>query len=183
MRTKIKRSELVAQLVARDGLVCAYPGCEDLLDLKATGSKEVTIDHIEPVSWCREQGWTEDEIWDLTNLALQHKRCNAKKSNLRYLPDGTLPETKSSRFKYRRQKRAERPEICTSCAAGRNLGPDEVCASCGSGPQPERFPRWAKVPSSECDHALFWCAWCSIGVIERPAAVDLAVLQSESDEW
>jgi hypothetical protein len=182
MRTKISRAELVAALVARDGMSCQYPGCGEELDFEATGSKEVTIDHTEPQAWCRENGWTEDEIWDLSNLTLMHKRCNAKKSDLRYLPDGTLPVTNRSRFRYRRDKRAERPEICTSCSAGRDLGPDEVCASCGSGPQPERYPRWAKVPANECDHELFWCAWCSIGVIPRAGATEMIMLRGEGGE-
>lgn len=176
MRTKMSRAELVAALITRDGMVCQYPDCEDELDLEATGSKEVTIDHTEPQAWCRENGWTEDQIWDLTNLTLMHKRCNAKKSDLRYLPDGTLPQTKRSRFRYRRDKRAQRPEICTSCNAGRNLQQDEYCNACGSGPQPARYPKWRQMRVSECDHDLFFCVACTIWSPEiRRSALDALI--------
>lgn len=182
MSVKTPRKDLVAQLVARDGLVCMHPDCGKPLDLAATGKAEVTIDHSEPVSWCRENGWTEDEIWHLSNLTLMHKKCNASKSNIRYLPDGTLPAVKKSKFVYRRDKRAQRPEICTSCNAGRDLGIDEVCASCGSGPMPERYPRWAKMPVNECDHEAFWCWACSIGVIQRVGATEMIMLHGEGGE-
>lgn len=179
---KRPRAEIVDFLVVRDGLVCKHPDCGEALDLNATGSKEVTIDHREPVSWCRANGWTEEQIWDYSNLDLMHKRCNARKSDTRYLEDGTLP-TRKSTFKFRREAKAQRPEICTSCNAGRNLEYGEVCASCNSGPMPERFPRWAKLSFNECDHELFWCWSCSIGLTPRAPAVDIAVLQAESGEW
>lgn len=180
---KLPRPAIIESLVERDGLLCQYPGCGRILELDATEHLEVTIDHWMPKSWCLDQGWTWTEIWDLDNLKLMHKQCNAKKGSRIPNEDGSLPPRVERKFRYRRQKRAERPEICTSCNAGRNLGPDEVCASCNSGPQPERFPRWAKVNSSECDHELFWCAWCSIGVISRQPAANTALLQGESGEW
>jgi len=179
---KPNRTDLVAALVERDGSLCMHPRCGKPLDFTAEGSQEVTIDHREPQSWCRENGWTEEQIWELTNLNLMHKSCNASKSDTRYLEDGTLP-VKVNRLVNRRMARAERPEICTSCNAGRDLGPDEVCASCNSGPMPERFPRWAKVPYNECDHELFWCWACCITPDMRAPAVEIAVLQSESGEW
>lgn len=179
---KRPRAEIVDFLVVRDGLVCKHPDCGEALDLNATGSKEVTIDHREPVSWCRANGWTEEQIWDYSNLDLMHKRCNARKSDTRYLEDGTLP-TRKSTFKFRREAKAQRPEICTSCSAGRDLDYGEVCAACGSGPMPERLPMWAKVRFSECDHELFWCWACCITPEMRPAAVDIALLQGESGEW
>lgn len=183
-KTRLSRAELVAALVQRDGLRCAYPGCAELIDLKVVeGKLATTIDHWIPQCEGKARGWTMDEIWDLSNLTLMHKKCNAKKGNLVPNDDGTLPEKVRKEFRYRRDKRASRPEICFQCNAGRDLGPDEICASCGSGPMPERFPRWAKVKSTECDHELFWCWACSIGIADRVASVDIAVRQGESGEW
>jgi len=181
---KFERQEVIDALVERDGAICAMPFCGKPIDFSIkSGPNEPTIEHWIPQWFGKENGWTWEQINDLSNLKLAHKKCNAKKGERLPNEDGTLPERKEKTFRYRRQKRAERPEVCTSCNAGRNLGPDEVCASCNSGPQPERFPRWAKVKATECDHQLFWCAWCSIGIIQREPAVDTAVLQSESGEW
>ncbi len=175
---KPSRTELVDALWKRDGNLCMHPRCNKPLDRNAEGSQEVTIDHREPQSWCRDNGWSEEEIWNLTNLNLMHKACNASKSDTRYLEDGTLP-VKENRFVNRRLARAERPEVCVSCSAGRDLGPDEICASCNSGPMPERFPRWAKMKASDCDHEAFWCAWCSIGVLPRAGATEMIILGNE----
>lgn len=178
------RSELIELLVERDGLVCQHPDCGRPLDLDATDDPQlVTIDHREPQSWCRLQGWTDAEIWSLDNLDLMHKKCNASKGHRRYREDGTLEPKPLSRFRYRRQKRAERPEVCTSCSAGRDLGPDEVCASCGSGPLPHRWPRWAKVPSRECLHdGVFWCWACASGVVEIRGATETMLIGGEGGE-
>lgn len=170
-KTKIDRDTLVALLVERDGTMCQYPDCENELDFTAKDTrKEVTIDHTFPQSKARLAGWTEEEIWDLSNLTLMEKSCNAKKSDLVYREDGTLPQKPMSRFKQRRIARAERPAICQTCDNGRKLGPDENCGACGSGPMPERFPRWAKMSANDCDHEAFWCWACSIGMTERKAA-------------
>lgn len=182
--TKIPRAELVLALAERDGTKCMYPGCGAELDFTITdGPREVTIDHWMPQHFGKANGWTWDRIWALDNLLLMEKKCNAKKGDRVPNADGTLPERITRDFRYRRQKRAERADICTSCNAGRNLDYGEVCASCSSGPMPERFPRWAKMRAAECDHELFWCAWCSIGVIPRASAASVALLQGESGEW
>lgn len=178
--TFVTRSVLVDQLVIRDGLVCMHPDCGRPIDLDAPeGPLQVTIDHWMPQWWCKEQGWSDAKIWALDNLFLFHKKCNAKKGGIVPNPDGTLPEKAPNTFKYRRDKRAERPEVCKSCNAGRNLGPNEVCASCNSGPLPERYPRWAKVPSSECDHELFWCYACASGLVDRPSALSMILTGGE----
>lgn len=184
---KMLRERSIAALRKRDGDFCMHPDCGKILDFSIVDDNDglfVTIDHWIPKYECDRLGWTHEQKWDDSNLRLMHKECNAKKGDLIPNEDGTLPEKPAKRkFRYRRQKRATRPEICTVCSNGRGLGPDEVCASCNSGPQPERFPRWAKMPSNECDHELFWCAWCSIGVIQRAPAVNTALLQGESGEW
>lgn len=181
---KAPRAELVAALIQRDGTKCMFPGCGSVLDFEVTeGPNEVTLDHWTPQWFGKENGWTWDEIWSVDNLKLMHKKCNAKKGERIPNEDGTLPERAQSTFKFRRQKRATRPEVCQVCDSGRKLGPSEVCASCSSGPMPERFPRWAKMPSNECDHELFWCWACSIGILNRVPSVDVAVRSGESGEW
>lgn len=178
---KIPRAELVRDLRERDGDMCAHPDCGRPLDYSIKeGSQEVTIDHWYPQYAGKAEGWTSEQIWSLDNLKLMHKKCNAKKGDLIPNEDGTLPEKVTKTFRYRRDKRASRPELCGSCDNGHNLGPDEICASCGCDAQ--RFPRWAKVKTQECDHELFWCIWCSIGVIERPTSIAIAMRQGDSDE-
>jgi len=181
-KTKIPREQLVSDLVVRDGLACGFPGCRETLDTNvADGPLEVTIDHWIPQHWGKANGWTPDEIWDLSNLKLMHKKCNAKKGDRVPNADGTLPERITRQFRYRREKRANRPdEPCTTCDNGHNLGVGEVCAMCGCDAQ--RFPRYAKAKASECDHAVFWCAWCSIGVIPRAGATEMIMFGGEGGE-
>lgn len=169
------RSELVLALIERDGDQCRY--CHRTFEVR-----ERTIDHIYPQSRGLADGWTYEQIWDLSNLALACKPCNAKKGDLLLDEDGNIPARRARTFRYRRDKRAQRAEICTACNVGRDLGPDEVCSACGSGPQPERFPRWAKMPSSECDHEAFWCWACSIGIIDRAGATEMLLINSEGHE-
>jgi len=179
--TKVPRAELVAQLRARDGDRCMHPDCGTVLDFDvAEGPLEVTLDHWMPQHFGKSNGWTMGEIWALSNLKLMHKKCNAKKGDLIPNEDGTLPPKPKSTFRFRRQKRAGRPELCTECDNGHNLAADEVCANCGCNAQ--RFPRWAKVKAPECDHELFWCWACSIGVIQRPSSIGIAMRQGDSDE-
>ena len=162
------RRELINLLVARDGPICRHPECGRIVDIEEPeGPRQATIDHREPQSWCREQGWTDEEIWDLSNLNLFHKKCNADKGSRRYREDGTLEPKAISRFRYRREKKAQRPEICSSCNAGRNLAEGEFCMSCNSGPQPERFPRWRQMSHRECDHDLFFCVSCTVWFPEK----------------
>jgi len=169
------RPELVLALIKRDGDLCAY--CS-----RDFSVRERTIDHVHPQSRAKEDGWTYEEMWDLSNLVISCKPCNAKKGDRVLLEDGTIPSRKERTFRYRRDKRAQRAEICTSCTAGRNLGPDEVCASCGSGPMPERFPRWAKMSAPDCDHEAFWCWACSIGIIDRAGATNMILMSYEAEE-
>lgn len=176
------RAELVQELIVRDGLVCQFPGCGAQLDVDGIGPLEITIDHWIPQAWAYANGWTYEQVWDISNLKLMEKKCNAKKGDLLPNEDGTIPARKVRTFRYRRDKRAQRAEVCVACNAGRNLGPNEVCAACNSGPQPERFPRWAKVSSVECDHELFWCWACSIGIVDRVNTVGIAMRQADSDE-
>lgn len=177
---KLARAEILAALVERDGTTCQFPGENHELDFTAeSGPAEVTIDHWMPQYWCKNNHWTYEEIWDLSNLKLMCKKHNAKKGDRIPNDDGSLPERAVRKFRYRRDKRAERPEFCTSCDNGHNLAMDEVCGSCGSDAQ--RFPRWAKVRVQDCDHEAFWCWACSIGVIERTPAMTAAMRHGMSD--
>lgn len=161
-KVKIDRRSLVKALRERDGDVCSYPGCEEIMDFKTKDlPHSATIDHSEPQGWCRANGWTEEEIWDLSNLTLMGKRCNADKGERRYNPDGTLPPKPQSRHA-RRAARGPRPEICGTCNAGRSLVEDEWCIDCGSGPQPFRYPKWRQMKVKECDHDLFFCVACTV---------------------
>lgn len=178
---KMARHEQVDALVERDGLTCQFPDCGNLLDLSVKeGPLEVTIDHWIPQHFGKANGWSFDEIWDLDNLKLMHKKCNAKKGDRIPNDDGSIPERATRTFRYRRDKRAERPDLCTSCDNGHNLLIGEVCASCGCDAQ--RFPRWAKVRANECDHEISWCWWCSITPEARPSSVGIAMRQADSDE-
>lgn len=170
--TKIKtsRSELIEGCLKRDGDNCMHPDCGKKLDFEAVGPREVTIDHHIPQSYGIANGWTTEEIWDLTNLRLMCKACNAKKSDLVPNEDGTLPKKEASRRALRLQ-RGPRPEVCNTCLSGRALGPDEECDMCGSGPMPYTFPRWAKLLPNECEHSgIWWCWCCASGIIERQPA-------------
>ena len=179
--TKIPRAEIIDLLRERDDDNCMHPDCGRELDFEVIeGPLEVTIDHWMPQYYGKANGWTMTEIWALDNLKLMHKKCNAKKGDLIPNEDGTLPLKPQSTFRFRRQKRAGRPELCAECDNGHNLFSGEVCANCGCNAQ--RFPRSAKVKANECDHELFWCWACSIGIVERTSGVYTAARQIRSDE-
>lgn len=164
----LTRDERIDTLIEIWGPNCFFPGCGKPFESRA----DITFDHWIPQSL----GGT----WDIDNLRLMHKRCNAVKGDRMPNPDGTLPLLKRETGLANRRavRRGVRPEICNTCEAGRKLGPTETCGVCGSGPKPDVFPRWAKVRSSECDHELFWCWSCSIGIAPRRAAI-ITVLDGE----
>jgi len=175
------RQEQIDALRVRDGDSCQHPKCGEPLDYSITeGKYEVTIDHWMPQYWCRDNNWTSDETWDLSNLKLMHKHCNASKGDLIPNDDGTLPEKAVRKFRYRRDKRAGRPELCTDCDNGHNLTVGEVCASCGCDAQ--RYPRYAKVRYSDCDHEIFWCWVCGITPDMRTPAFESALRHGASGE-
>lgn len=178
---KIGRAELLAALRSRDGFKCQYPDCGGTLDFSVeSGPLEVTIDHWMPQHYGKTNNWSYEEIWDLSNLKLMHKKCNAKKGDRVPNEDGTLPEKSVRKFRYRRDKRAGRAELCVSCDNGHNLFAGEICASCGCDAQ--RFPRSAKVRFDECDHEILWCWVCSITPDMRPPAAISAVRHAEAGE-
>jgi hypothetical protein len=179
--SKPTRTEIVSILRERDGDVCQYPGHAHPLDFEVNDESpaQVTIDHHIPQHFGKANGWTYEEIWDLSNLKLMCKKHNAQKGDRVPNPDGTLPERTVRKFRYRRDKRAGRPELCMECDNGHDLFSGEICRSCGCDAQ--RFPRNAKVRFDDCDHDIMWCWVCSITPDMRtPAMVD--VLSDEEDE-
>lgn len=174
IQTKPSRDILVSALIDRDGDFCRY--CKRDFSIR-----ERTIDHVYPQSRAYEEGWTYEEVWDLGNLALACKPCNAKKGDRLLNEDGTIPARKERTFRYRRDRRATRPsEPCVVCDNGHNLFIDEVCAQCGVIAQ--QFPRSAKVKASECDHAVTWCWACSIGIIDRVGSLEMLFFGVEGEE-
>lgn len=158
----------IREIESRDGPNCFYPPCGKPFKTK----EEITFDHWIPQS----KGGT----WDLPNLRLMHKRCNAIKGDDMPLPDGTLPEKKRelNSAERRAQRRAVRVEVCNTCMSGRILLEGEECPVCGSGPMPRRFPQSLKKPSPQCDHNVHWCWACSIGLVDRVPAI-ASVLNAE----
>lgn len=161
-KTVLARDERIAALTERDGPNCFHPDC----GLPFAAKEDITFDHW----WVpQSQGGT----WDLWNLRMMHKRCNAIKGDRIPNSDGSLPPLKrESRAEHKAIAKSERPEICAKCNAGRALGPEEICDLCGSLPQPYTFPRWAQMRPKECSHSGPWHCWmCTLGFIEREAAI------------
>lgn len=187
---KLTRQEMLDALQQRDGDTCQFPDCAGELDFSIDYTSldsddprrklEPTIDHWIPQHFGKSEGWSYEEIWDLSNLKLMHKKCNAKKGDRIPNEDGTLPERIVRKFRYRRDKRAGRAEACVACDNGHNLFAGEICASCGCDAQ--RFPRSAKVRFNECDHEILWCWSCSITPEMRQPAHVSAMRQAEAGE-
>jgi hypothetical protein len=180
-RAKYSRAEYVDILRLRDGDICAYPDCDEVMDFTSTEeNKSATIEHWIPQDYGKQNGWTMDEIWDLSNLKLMSKKCNSRKSNRVPNEDGSIPPRVIRKFRYRRDKRAGRPELCMECDNGHGLLIGEFCASCGCNAQ--RFPRSAKVRFADCEHEILWCWVCSITPDMRPSTIGTAMRQADSDE-
>ena len=184
---RISRADLIAALIKRDGTTCQYPGCDRELDFTITDDDNpmfVTIDHWMPKHYGLAQGWTWEKIWDLKNLKLMEKKCNAKKGDLIPFEDGTLPARPAKTFRSRRQKRVNRPEICEACNAGRSLGEGEWCNACGTGGATEWWKqKWRQEKVKDCDHDLFYCVSCTIWFPEqRRSALDSLLTGGEGYE-
>lgn len=158
VREKLSRSEIIEILRERDGYVCF------LCKKPFNNDDEITIDHWQPQS----KGGT----WDIENLRLMTKRCNALKGDRIPNEDGTLPPLKRESIANRRAiRRGERAKVCDTCNSGRKLGPEEECSVCGSGPMPPTYPQWAKMLPQDCDHSgIWWCWACMSGLIDREPA-------------
>jgi hypothetical protein len=146
----LSKQQRIAIIKKRDGNYCFI--CKSAF----TSKDKVTIDHWIPLS----RGGS----WNLDNLRIAHKKCNAWKGDRVPNLDGTIPPPQK---KEKKAPKAKKPSVCPVCLSGRKLGKDQFCGSCGSGPQPLDYPRWAKRKISECDHKVFFCFGCTIGFIER----------------
>lgn len=173
------RQSMVDALIERDGLRCTYPDCPHPEEFKEEGRWSVSIDHTVPVSHGRANGWTEEEIWDLSNTTLMHVICNSNKSDRLYDENGVLaPKPSDLRpLHQRRADKSSRVPVCETCMSGRLLLEGEVCYDCGSGPQPSTLPRYLQVPPKECSHG--WglnpeksCWRCFLGFVERRPAIE-----------
>jgi hypothetical protein len=177
----IDRPTLIRKMRERDGDMCMHPDCGKPLDYGLIGTEnkmEPTIDHWMPQVWCRENDWSFEQIWDIDNLRMMHKQCNAKKGQLIPNEDGTLPAKTRKEFRYRRDRREARPEICTTCNSGRTLDIDQICNVCGGGPNMP-FPTLYKVHPSECPHEGPWSCWsCMLEMDIRTPAI-VSVLDGE----
>lgn len=166
------RVAIISALIERDGDRCMYPGCDKPFD---DGAHEMTIDHIYPQSKAYADGWTYEQVNDISNLQLMGKRCNAVKGDLVYNPDGTLPEIPR---RERAADKSSRAMVCNLCESGRLLFEGEQCELCGSGPQPASFPKYAQRAPKDCSHG--WvdpadhCWMCVIGHVERKPAFQTA---------
>lgn len=165
MNGLVSREDNILAIIDRDGpdcFLCKKPFVND---------QEVTIDHWYPQSVGYSEGWTYDEVNDLSNLRIAHQPCNAAKGDLIPNPDGTLPK----RPVKERSIKVVRPDNCDTCMNGRILLIGENCPDCFSGPQPAAFPKVLQKQPKECDHAKFHCWMCVIGHIPRKSAFEIII--------
>lgn len=150
---QLTKPEMV-ELLANDwGYFCFL--CED----EFTENDGPTIDHWIPLS----KGGT----WDLENLRIMHRRCNAIKSDTMPVDDYTVViKTRLPASRRRVEKRNGRPIFCTLCESGRLLLIGEECGLCGSGPQPATAPRTLQTSPAQCDHDVWHCREC---FVENPS--------------
>lgn len=136
---------------------------------------EITIEHWMPQSFCRANGWTADEIWDIENLRLAHKPCNAKKGDLVPVDAYTVP-VRPEPQRDRKAPHRERPIDCALCFNGRILNIGETCPDCNSGPQPATAPKSTQLSPRDCPHEGIWHCWmCFIGHVPRKSALSTLI--------
>jgi len=168
-RNTLDKEGTLLELMERDGYKCQFPGCTLPFDLDSNDKHSISLDHIYPQVRAKEDGWTYEEINALSNLQLMGRSCNAKKGDLVYNADGTLPYNPVIR-----SVKLPRPEECGDCMNGRLLLEGEVCEYCGSDPQPRRFPKYAQKKPKDCSHGwtnpMDHCWMCVVGHIERAPA-------------
>lgn len=128
------------------------------------GTEKPTIEHWIP----RALGGSDD----ISNLRLTHKACNVMKSDTLPNPDGTitLPPKKVPYYKRRIDRQRILNEFCYECDGGRKLNHGEFCSDCGAPPGPPENPRYLKRRSPDCDHNVYWCWACSIGIVDKKSA-------------
>lgn len=120
---------------------------------------EITIEHWYPLV----HGGT----WNIENLRLACKHHNAWKGDRIPNVDGTIPPHPKDLLPVhqRRADKSGRVDLCETCESGRLLSYGDVCDVCGSGPQPQTFPKYAQRQPKDCNHHDTHCWWC---VVEEP---------------
>lgn len=161
----ITREELILAIEARDGVDCF------LCKKPFQNGDEVTIDHWYPQSVAYAEGWTYEQVNDLSNLRKAHRPCNTAKSDIVPNPDGTLPKRPSKE----RAIKVPRPMSCDTCMNGRILLLGEFCPDCNSGPQPRAFPKTLQKIPKECDHSFYHCFMCVIGFYDRKPVINILI--------
>jgi hypothetical protein len=156
------KSELVEAVAEMWGYFCFLPICQG----DFTEEDPASLDHWRPLS----KGGT----WDISNLRLMHRRCNAIKSDTLPINEyEVIIKDRAPRARRRADKRSGRPIVCSLCESGRLLLPGEECGLCGSGPQPATAPRTLQTSPSECNHSTFHCREC---FVENPSLRDGATM-------
>jgi hypothetical protein len=169
IRFQFDRKSAIEALIERDGFVCQYPGCTAAFNPNPDDRYGLSLDHIYPQVRATRDGWTYEEIWDLGNLQLMHRVCNARKSDLIYDENGELPQRGRPR-----SVKVARPDPCGYCDNGRALYPGQYCDICFSGPQPAAWPATMQRKPKECDHEVYHCWLCVVGHVTRiPASADV----------
>lgn len=160
---KKKQAEIVEALIQRDGDFCQFYDCP-FDRYKFTEDNFRTIDHVIP----RSKGGEDN----LDNYVLMHFKCNNKKGDRLYLPDGTLEP-----LPYREPKSTVvKRDPCDTCFEGRALLRGEICPICGSEPQPKNAPAYAKKTPKDCTHSGEDHCWlCYLGFVERESAISVII--------
>lgn len=157
MHSILNRTQTIESLVTRDGEGCQWINCTFEVDEE----NPITIEHIIP----RSKGGS-DDLCNLELLCQIHNYYRANRDYENYELRILVPIEKTAKPQ---KVKHRKPTDC--CNEGRNLGPDDVCFTCGSFPKPYNFPRWAKLVPKECNHSgVFWCWACSIGIYDRQEA-------------
>jgi hypothetical protein len=164
MQRDIARQEIIDILAERDGYECIIKCGKPFTD-----TDKPSLDHWRPVSWAKANGWTIEQINDISNLRLAHRSCNSRKGNMLPLDDYTLPPLPP---KKEPGVKVVRPEICDTCYSGRLLFPGEVCYDCGSEAQPKAAPKATQKTPKECTHSGFDHCWmCYLDFVPRSSAL------------
>lgn len=172
----MSRVDRLRALRDRDGHLCFHPECRKPFK-NLTADIDITADNLELFEDITFDHWYPRSLggtWDVENLRMMHKRCNALKGDRVPLEDGSIPGPYNQlRAADRRAaKRGLRVEVCRKCNSGRDLGPDEYCDVCGSVAMPFKHPNWAKLHPNDCDHkGIWWCWACMSGIIMREPAI------------
>ena len=155
---KLRSREAIELLKVRDGDFCRVPDCRN--PKVFTNKNFRTVDHVLP----KAKGGTDD----LENLVIAHLDCNSRKGDRLILPDGTLEPVPVKKQKNKVIKK----DPCTKCNEGRSLTEDQICETCGSEPQPKKFPRYLQRIPKECDHDTFHCFACLLDFVPRKNVIN-----------